>query len=184
MNSILRITRSASALWPFYLGVLAAAAVTAVLALVSPFLTRQATDTIVEALQNDGPVDAALRTVLLLTFALFLADAANALFRNIGGYIGDVMVARLRQILSTRYFAKLLALPQGYYDNQVTGTIIARLDRSIANITQFVQSFSNNFFTMIIQTVAVLVITAWYYWPLAILLALLFPVYMLSLIHI
>jgi len=178
MNSILRITRSASALWPFYLGVLAAAAVTAVLALVSPFLTRQATDTIVEALQNDGPVDAALRTVLLLAFALFLADAANALFRNIGSYIGDVMVARLRQILSTRYFAKLLALPQGYYDNQVTGTIIARLDRSIANITQFVQSFSNNFFTMIIQTVAVLAITAWYYWPLAILLALLFPVYM------
>jgi len=178
MNSILRITRSASALWPFYLGVLAAAAVTAVLALVSPFLTRQATDTIVEALQNDGSVDAALRTVLLLAFALFLADAANALFRNIGGYIGDVMVARLRQILSTRYFAKLLALPQGYYDNQVTGTIIARLDRSIANITQFVQSFSNNFFTMIIQTVAVLAITAWYYWPLAILLALLFPVYM------
>ena len=161
MNSILRITRSASALWPYYLGVLLAATVTAVLALISPFLTRHATDTIVEALQTDAPAGDALRTVLLLAVALFLADAANALFRNIGGYIGDVMVARLRQILSTRYFAKLLALPQGYYDNQVTGTIIARLDRSIANITQFVQSFSNNFFTMIIQTVAV-VIRTWH----------------------
>ena len=178
MNSILRITRSASALWPFYLGVLLTATITAVVALVSPFLTREATDTIVEALQNDAPLGDALRTVLLLAVALFLADAANALFRNIGGYIGDVMVSRLREILSTRYFAKLLALPQGYYDNQVTGTIIARLDRSIANITQFVQSFANNFFTMIIQTLAVLAITAWYYWPLAILLALLFPVYM------
>lgn len=178
MNSILRITRSASALWPFYLGVLLTATITAVVALVSPFLTREATDTIVGALQNDAPLGDALRTVLLLAVALFLADAANALFRNIGGYIGDVMVSRLREILSTRYFAKLLALPQGYYDNQVTGTIIARLDRSIANITQFVQSFANNFFTMIIQTLAVLAITAWYYWPLAILLALLFPVYM------
>ena len=178
MNSILRITRSASALWPFYLGVLLTATITAVVALVSPFLTREATDTIVGALQNDAPLGDALRTVLLLAVALFLADAANALFRNIGGYIGDVMVSRLREILSTRYFAKLLALPQGYYDNQVTGTIIARLDRSIANITQFVQSFANNFFTMIIQTIAVLAITAWYYWPLAVLLALLFPVYM------
>ena len=178
MNSILRITRSASALWPFYLGVLLTATITAVVALVSPFLTREATDTIVGALQNDAPLGDALRTVLLLAVALFLADAANALFRNIGGYIGDVMVSRLREILSTRYFAKLLALPQGYYDNQVTGTIIARLDRSIANITQFVQSFANNFFTMIIQTLAVLAITAWYYWPLAVLLALLFPVYM------
>ena len=178
MNSILRITRSASALWPFYLGVLLTATITAVVALISPFLTREATDTIVGALQNDAPLGDALRTVLLLAVALFLADAANALFRNIGGYIGDVMVSRLREILSTRYFAKLLALPQGYYDNQVTGTIIARLDRSIANITQFVQSFANNFFTMIIQTLAVLAITAWYYWPLAVLLALLFPVYM------
>ena len=142
MNSILRITRSASALWPFYLGVLLTATITAVVALVSPFLTREATDTIVDALQNDAPLGDALRTVLLLAVALFLADAANALFRNIGGYIGDVMVSRLREILSTRYFAKLLALPQGYYDNQVTGTIIARLDRSIANITQFVQSLS------------------------------------------
>ena len=162
MKSLVRITRSASALWPYYLGVLLAATVTAVLALISPFLTREATDIIVEALQTNEPLGDALRAVLFLALALFLADAANALFRNVGSYIGDVMVSRLRQILSNRYFAKLLALPQGYYDNQVTGTIIARLDRSIANITQFIQSFANNFFTMIIQTIAVLAITAWY----------------------
>src|SRR5690625_2582275 len=88
------------------------------------------------------------------------------------------MISRLRQILSTRYYAKLLSLPQGYYDNQVTGTIIARLDRSIMFITQFLQSFANNFFTMIIQVIALLAITAFYYWPLAILLAVLFSIYM------
>ena len=109
---------------------------------------------------------------------LLLADALNGVVSNIGGYIGDVMISRLRQILSTRYYAKLLSLPQGYYDNQVTGTIIARLDRSIMFITQFLQSFSNNFFTMIIQVIAILIITAFYYWPLAILLAILFPIYM------
>ncbi|OFT46068.1 iron ABC transporter ATP-binding protein [Corynebacterium sp. HMSC06G04] len=178
MNSILRITRSASALWPFYLGVLATATVTAVLSLISPFLVREATDAIVESLQGDTPAESALRTVMWLVIALFAADALGNLIKNVGGYIGDVMVARLRQILSTRYFAKLLSVPQAYYDNQVTGTIIARLDRSISNITQFVQSFSNNFFTMLIQAIAVLVIMGIYYWPLAILLALLFPLYM------
>ncbi|WP_141758301.1 ABC transporter ATP-binding protein, partial [Corynebacterium sp. HMSC068G04] len=131
---------------------------------------REATDTVVAG----GP----LRTILWWVVALFVADALGNVVKNIGGYIGDVMVARLRQILSTRYFAKLLSVPQGYYDNQVTGTIIARLDRSIANITQFLQSFSNNFFVMLIQAAAVLVITAVYYWPLAILLAALFPIYM------
>ena len=170
MNSILRIVRSASALWPFYLGVLIPASVTAILSLLTPFILREATDTVVAG----GP----LRTILWWVVALFVADALGNVVKNIGGYIGDVMVARLRQILSTRYFAKLLSVPQGYYDNQVTGTIIARLDRSIANITQFLQSFSNNFFVMLIQAAAVLVITAVYYWPLAILLAALFPIYM------
>lgn len=170
MNSILRIARSASALWPFYLGVLITASITAVLSLLAPFILREATDTVVAG----GP----LRTILWWVVALFVADALGNVVKNIGGYIGDVMVARLRQILSTRYFAKLLSVPQGYYDNQVTGTIIARLDRSIANITQFLQSFSNNFFVMLIQAAAVLVITAVYYWPLAILLAALFPIYM------
>ncbi len=170
MNSILRIVRSASALWPFYLGVLITASVTAVLSLLTPFILREATDTVVAG----GP----LRTILWWVVALFVADALGNVVKNIGGYIGDVMVARLRQILSTRYFAKLLSVPQGYYDNQVTGTIIARLDRSIANITQFLQSFSNNFFVMLIQAAAVLVITAVYYWPLAVLLAALFPIYM------
>ena len=174
----MRIVRSASALWPYYLGVLLTATVSAVLALVSPFIVREATNTIVDAVQGGTSANTALRGVLIFAALLFLADAANALFKNIGGYIGDVMVSRLRQIISTRYYAKLLSLPQGYYDGQVTGTVIARLDRSIMFITMFVQSFANNFFSTLIQVAAVLVITAWYYWPLAVLLAALFPVYM------
>ena len=178
MDSITRIVRSASALWPYYLGVLLTATVSAILALTSPFIVRGATNTLVDAVQGGTDSGDALRKVLIFAAFLFLADAANSVFKNIGGYIGDVMVSRLRQILSTRYFAKLLSLPQGYYDNQVTGTIIARLDRSIMFITMFVQSFANNFFSTLIQVAAVLAITAWYYWPLAVLLAALFPVYM------
>ncbi|WP_273369428.1 ABC transporter ATP-binding protein [Corynebacterium massiliense] len=178
MDSITRIVRSASALWPYYLGVLLTATVSAILALTSPFIVRGATNTIVDAVQGGTDSGDALRKVLIFAAFLFLADAANSVFKNIGGYIGDVMVSRLRQILSTRYFAKLLSLPQGYYDNQVTGTITARLDRSIMFITMFVQSFANNFFSTLIQVAAVLAITAWYYWPLAVLLAALFPVYM------
>lgn len=172
MKSLIRIIRSASSLWPYYLGVVLTAIATAGLALASPFLIKQATDLVVE--RPEG----ALRSVLLLVALLFAADALNSIIHNIGGYIGDVMVAKLRNLLSTRYFAKLLALPQGYYDDQVTGTIIARLDRSIMNVTQFLQSFSNNFFTIIIQIAAVLSITAFYYWPLTILLLILFPLYL------
>ena len=178
MNSLARILRSASALWPYYLGVVLISTAAAALALVSPFILREATDTIVSAVHGDVEVADVTTTLLWLAVALLVADLTNTAMGNIGGYIGDVMAMRMRQILSTRYYAKLLALPQRYFDNQVTGTVIARLDRSITSITQFLQSFSNSFFPMLIQVIAVLVITSWYYWPLTILLALLFPVYM------
>ena len=169
MQPVIRVLRSASTLWPFYLAVVVVSSAVAGLSLLSPFLIREATDTIV-----DG---GAIRTVVWLAVGLFAAEAGATLLRNVSGYIGDVMVARIRQVLSTRYFAKLLALPQSYFDGQVTGTIIARLDRSIANVTQFIQSFTNNFLPMLIQVVAILGITAYYYWPLTVLLALLFPLY-------
>ena len=169
MQPVIRVLRSASTLWPFYLAVVVVSSAVAGLSLLSPFLIREATDTIV-----DG---GAARTVVWLAVGLFAAEAGATLLRNVSGYIGDVMVARIRQVLSTRYFAKLLALPQSYFDGQVTGTIIARLDRSIANVTQFIQSFTNNFLPMLIQVVAILGITAYYYWPLTVLLALLFPLY-------
>lgn len=172
----MRVVRSASALWPFYIAVVVVSSIVAGLGLISPFLIREATDTIIAAL-GDEPVPDATRTVVWLAIALFVAEASASMLHNVSVYLGDVMVARIRQILSTRYFAKLLALPQRYYDNQVTGTIIARLDRSIANVTQFIQSFTNNFLPMLLQVVAILGITAYYYWPLTVLLALLFPLY-------
>ena len=178
MQSLLRVLRSASALWPYYLAVVIISSGVAALGLVSPFIIREATDTIVGYVSGGSEGPSPVRAVVWLAIALFAAESAAALLRNVAGYLGDVMVARIRQIMSTRYFAKLLALPQRYFDNQVTGTIIARLDRSIANVTQFIQSFANSFLPMLLQVVAILAITAYYYWPLTILLALLFPLYM------
>lgn len=170
--------RSASALWPLYLGVIVSAIVVAVVSMIGPFLVGQATDVIAEGIREGGDTSAILTTVLWLAVALFAADAVRVLVDNLGGYWGDMMSARLRQILSTRYYAKLLALPQRFHDNQNTGAIIARLDRSIHAVTQFIQYFSNNMFTIIIQLFVILGITIFYYWPLAVLLALLFPTYL------
>lgn len=178
MRSIARILGSAKALWPYYLGVIFSAIVVAVLALVTPFILKDATDTIVETVGGGLSVEGATRHVMWLAVALLIAQLLNTILQNIGGYIGDVMSARLRQILSTRYYAQLLGMPQRYFDDQVTGTIIARLDRSISSITQTMQAMANNFFPMIITLVAVLGISSWYYWPLALLLAVIVPIYM------
>ena len=127
MKSVIGIIRNVTALWPFYVGVIIASLVTAALNLVNPFIMRDATDTIVSVVSGDQALAQANTRIIWLTVAILAVGLLNTAVRNIGGYIGDVMAARMRQILSTRYYAQLLSLPQRYFDTQVTGTIIARL---------------------------------------------------------
>jgi ATP-binding cassette subfamily B protein len=178
VSSLTRIVRSMRELWPYYVMVIVAATATSLLGLAAPFLIKHVTDTIVDAANGSVSVGDATRTAVWIAVALLFAELANTVIHNIGGWFGDVMGMRMRQILSNRYFAKLLALPQRYFDHQITGTIISRLDRSILGLTQFLQSFANNFFSMILTVILVLAISAWYYWPLALLLVVIFPLYL------
>ncbi|CAB0561392.1 ABC transporter ATP-binding protein [Corynebacterium diphtheriae] len=57
VRSIAKILRSASALWPFYVGVVLSAITVAVLALITPFIIKDATDTIVEAVNGNMSID-------------------------------------------------------------------------------------------------------------------------------
>lgn len=176
---ILRFTRS---LTPYYIGIMAAAAVVTAASLAVPFLTGYATDVVVDAVtavaEGAGVPEGAIRAVILLALGILAVTVCESIVSNIGGFWGDVMSAKMRTILSFRYFEQLLALPQRYYDDELTGTIVARLNRSIAEVTNFMKTFSNMLVTMLLTTVSVLVISAWHYWPLAVLLAVAYPLYL------
>lgn len=178
MNSLTRILRSTRQLWPYYVMVVVASTGTALLTLASPFLIKAATDVIVDAAGGGRDIPDATKAVVLIALGLFATELAFTVVHNIGGWFGDVLGVRMRQLLSDRYFARLLSLPQTYFDRQVTGTVISRLDRSILGLTQFIQSFANNFFSMLLTVVLVLAVVAWYYLPLALLLVIIFPLYL------
>lgn len=178
MTSILRILRFAPQLRPLYLGIAVSAVLMAVLHLATPFLIGAATDEIVEAVAGRTPVEDAVSAVVWIAVAFLAVEVASTVVVSISGYWGDVMAARMRTILSTRYFEHLLHLPQKYFDTAITGRVTSRLNRSITELTQFLNFFANNAFTMLITTAAVLAISASYWWPLAVLLAIVFPVYM------
>ena len=178
MTSLLRILRFAPELRPLYIGIAVSAVLRAVLALATPFLIGAATDRIVNAIAGRSTVAEAVTAVTWLAVAFLAVELAATAVVSVGGYWGDVMAARMRTILSARYFDHLLHLPQRYFDTEITGRITNRLNRSITELTQFLNFFANNAFTMLITTVAVLVISGTYWWPLAALLAVVFPVYM------
>ena len=109
MRSIAKIMTTASQLWPLYLAVVIGAVATSATALLTPFVIARATDTVVDIAEGRGGSVADLMwlAVLLLVVAL-----ANSAITNIAVYFGDVMSVRLRTILSTSYYRKLLRLPQ------------------------------------------------------------------------
>ncbi|MFD2674657.1 ABC transporter ATP-binding protein [Gulosibacter bifidus] len=177
MSALIRLFRFTKELTPYYIAIVVCAVIGAIAGLVVPFLIGAATDHIVAVANGKTPFEQGIVTVIWFAVAFLIAEIFAVIASAIGGYFGDVMSARMRATMSNRYYDKLLQLPQSYFDDELTGTIVSRLDRTITEVTHFIKAFSNNFFTMMITTAAVLVISALYAWPLALLLALIFPVY-------
>lgn len=144
-------------------------------ALASPFIIKMATDLIVESVNSGNPN---VQGAIWLAVALFAVDVANTLFTNWGGYLGDVMSTKLKKQLSEKYYLHLLKLPQEYYDTELTGTIINRLNRTISEVSKFANMFANNFFQMFLTMILTLVIVLFYSWELALLLFILYPLFM------
>lgn len=175
MQSLLRLLGLGRELWPYYLGIALAALATAGTALLTPFIIKAATDEIVSQIRGEG---GGVRALLWLAVALLLVELVSTAVTNVGGYLGDVMSVKLRAILSSRYYAKMLTLPQHYFDGQLTGTVINRLTRSIAETSQFFQMFANNFLPLLLTVLAVLVVTATYSVWLTLLLVVIYPIFM------
>lgn len=171
MKYIWRILKFTSTLWPYYVAVGVFSILLSVMSLLLPFLSGRAID---EMQKGTG---ASVSYVVWIAVGIFALDFGSTIFSNIGGYLGDQMAAKLQRILSNRYYEHLLTLPQRYFDTELTGKIINRLNRSINQISGFMQMFSNNFLQFIFSTVLALVIVAFYSWQIALLLFALYPIY-------
>jgi len=174
VRPLLRILGVARELLASYAAIVASGVLVAATGLAVPFIIKAATDEVVASMSGTG---VGVPAVLWLAFLLLLVDLANTLITNVGGYLGDVMAVRMRSILSRNYFEKLLRLPQRYFDSELTGTIISRLQRSITETTGFLNMFANNFLPMLLSLAAALVIIGWYSWWLALLLLAVYPLF-------
>lgn len=174
MKQIWRIIRFTNSLKKYYIGVSIMTVLLALMSQLVPILTKAAIDNISKTAQGGT---ANVQLVAFLAFLIFLTDIGQTYFGNISGYWGDMLSIKLRKYLSSRYYEHLLSLPQSYFDTELTGTIINRMHRGIQDIGDFIQMFSNNFLQFIFSTFFTLAIVAYYSWPVALMLASLYPIY-------
>lgn len=173
MKDIIRIVRFTGSLWRYYLGVSIFTLLIAGLQQLIPLLTKAAIDEIQHA--SHSSVD--VHKVVLIAGLIFLTDFLQTIMSNLGGYIGDMLSIKQQQLLSQRYYERIMSLPQAYFDTELTGTIINRMSRGIQQITDYTQTLSNNFLQFIFSTIFTLIIVAFYSWQVALLLFALYPIY-------
>jgi ATP-binding cassette subfamily B protein len=174
MKDIWRIVRFTGSLWRYYVAVSVFTILLAGMNQVQPLFTKGAIDQITKLL---GGGHADVKLVAIFAFVIFLTDFAATIFSNISGYIGDLLSVKLEKIMSERYFAHLLKLPQSYFDTELTGKIINRMNRGINQISSFMQMLSNNFLQFIFSTIFSLAIVFYYSWQVGLMLSLLYPVF-------
>lgn len=171
MKYLLRILGLARELKRYYVAISIFTILLALMNIVQPLFTGWAIDEIRKGTHASVP------HVALLAGLIFVSDVLATLFSNIGGYFGDQMSLMLNRILSRKYYEHLLTLPQGYFDTELSGKIINRLNRSINQITNFIQVMSNTFLQFLFTTVFILSIVAYYSWQTALMMLALYPIY-------
>lgn len=152
------------------------AIVAALLSLASPFIIKMATDTIVAGLESGNSVD--ITFLIWLVVGMLGVSLVATAVSDVSGVLGDMLAVRMRRQLSSRYYEHLLSLPQRYFDTEITGKVINRLNRAIVSITSFIQFFSNNLLSTLLTVLIALGIMLWYSWLVAVSMLLLIPIFL------
>lgn len=174
MKNIWRILRFTASLRKYYAAISVMTVLLAVMSQLQPLFTKAAIDQITKLI---GGGHANVKIVAFAAIAMFLTDLGQTIFSNIGGYWGDVMSVKLQKLLSERYYEHMLSLPQGYFDQELSGKIINRMNRGISQISNFMQMMSNNFLQFLFSTILSLLVVAYYSWQVAVMLLLLYPIF-------
>src|SRR5258708_3476893 len=135
MRQLWRIIRFTKELWPYYVVIGLLTILLSLMTQLQPLFTKAAIDQITK-LAGGGHANVTL--VAVFAVAIFLTDVGQTLLGNLGGFLGDMMSAKLEKILGQRYYEHVLSLSQQYFDTELSGKIINRMNPRISPLSPFV----------------------------------------------
>lgn len=176
MNPILRIIQFTSRFWKWYLFMSAFVVLTSLLSLVGPLLFKQIVDLIVSTLSGNKQD---LQPIIILLVLILATDILSTMLTAYGQWIGDILGEKLQTFLSKAFYNHVLNLHIGYFDNEITGKITNKMYRGIQSMTDFIHNMLNNFLPFFLTAFVTIILLGRYSLEIAILLAVLFPIYIL-----
>jgi len=176
MQPIFRIVKFTKQYAPWYIFMGFFIILISLLSLVGPYISKLLVDAIVG--QSAGK-QTNVSYIMSLLGIYIGSDVAITTLTAVGQWIGDLLSVKLQTFLSRRFYEHVLSLHIGYFDNEITGKIVNRLYRGITSITDFIQNMLNNFLPFFLTALVTIILLAHYSPFIAVLLAILFPLYIL-----
>jgi ATP-binding cassette, subfamily B, bacterial len=176
MENIWKIIIYTKKFWKWYVFMGFFVVITSLFALVTPILTKQIVDIIVAKISGKP---AQINMVYVYLGLILVTDIFITIFTSISTWVGDILAVRLQTHLTQKFYQHLLHLDISFYDNEITGQIVNKMYRGIESISDFVNNATNNFLPFFLTALVTIILLAHYSIIIAILLALLFPAYIL-----
>lgn len=179
MGPIFKIISYTKHLWVWYVAMGIFVVSISLLSLAVPVLSKQIVDIIVAQIKGEAVGTSGFDRIIFFLVLILVTDFTITIMTSFGQWIGDILAVRLQTFLAARFYQHLLSLHIGFYDNEITGRIVNKMYRGITSITDFIQSMLNNFLPFLLTAVVTILLLAHYSFVIALLLAVLFPVYIL-----
>ncbi|NBW29244.1 ABC transporter ATP-binding protein, partial [bacterium] len=171
MQYIFRIIRFAKKLWPYYAAISFLTIAVSLVNLIMPAVSGWAIDEIRKGNTAD------MHKLIFFAVLILIADVLFNILNNVNGYFGDQVNVKLNHYLSYRYYEHLLKLDQNFFDTELSGKIVNRLNRSVIQISNFINAVSNNFLQFLFSTIFSLAIVFFYSWQVGLMLLTIYPIY-------
>lgn len=146
------------------------------LALVAPLLSKVIVDEVVAEVQNGN---GNLNRLVLYVVIAFIASIGSIFIQSVSERVGDHFAGKLRKFLTETFYDKAFTLPQSYFDSELSGKIVNQLVRGIQTIQTFLNAATNFIIPTFLQSIIIVFVLARYDPPVAIFIAILFPIYIL-----
>lgn len=176
MNNIIKVIKYAKPYHVFFSIIASIIVLTTALELVSPYILKLIVDQI-EKQVTSGTGD--ISRLYFLIGVLVVSGGLAALFESVNQRIGDYTTARMGKFLTEKFYRKIFTLPQRYFDTQISGKILSLLSRGIVSLQDFLGAATNFIVPAFLRSIFIIVVLAFYSWPIALFTMLVFPFYII-----
>lgn len=175
MKNIVKIIRVSQPLYKILALIAFLIVIGAVLGLASPLVSKLIVDDIVAQTGGHGGNLNNLIFLIALTFGINLVGIIAS---SLSDRIGDHFAGEQRKLLTEKFYAKVLTLPQTYFDSEMSGKIVNQLSRGIATIQNFTNAATNFILPSFLQSIFIVLVLARFNLLIAGLVFILFPIYL------